>query len=118
MENKKLGEMIRKVRKENNDTLKQLADKIEYDESNLSKVERGKYRASTELLKRITQVYNLSPLYFGVFFTESESELVLEENLELPDLKKKYHFEVDGVAATDEEIKEAIRLIRFLRSND
>jgi len=115
MEKLSIGEKIRKVRKDHKDTLKQLAEKIDYDLSNLSKVERGKYGVSIELLKKVTKVYNLSPDYFFGDFTEAESDLLLEENMQLSDLKEKYNFTVDNVAATDEEIIEAIRLIRYLR---
>lgn len=111
-----VGKKIREVRKMHKDTLKELSEKINYDLSNLSKVERGKYAATVELLNKIIKVYKLSPTYFfGNDFTKSESELLLEENLELSDLKDKYSFVVDGVSATDDEIIEAIRLIRYLR---
>lgn len=117
MEYMDIGKKIREVRKKNRDTLKELADKIDYDLSNLSKVERGKYGASVELLNKIIKVYNLDPNYFfGKEFTKSESELLLEENLELSDLNEKYDFVIDGVTATEDEIKEAIKLIRYLRS--
>ena len=50
-----IGAKIKELRKKNKDTLKQLAEKVDYDYSNLSKVERGKYTASVELLKKITE---------------------------------------------------------------
>lgn len=112
----RLGLKIKKLRKENKDTLKELAKKIDYDWSNLSKVERGIYGASIELLKKITDVYQINPGYFfGDDFTESEGNLLIEDNLNPSDLKEKYNFVVDGVLATDDEIKEAIKLIRLLR---
>lgn len=112
-----IGLKIKKLRKQNKDTLKNLAAKIGYDWSNLSKVERGIYGPSVDLLKRITEVYNVNPNYFfGDGFTESEGNLLLEDNLNPSDLKKKYNLVVDGVEATDEEIEEAVRLIRYFRS--
>jgi transcriptional regulator with XRE-family HTH domain len=111
-----VGAKIRKIRKENKDTLEELARKIDYDFSNLSKVERGKYGASIDLLKRITEVYGLSPAYFfDADFTEAERNLIQEDNLDPSNLKEKYHFVIDGVEATEEEIMEAIRMLRYVR---
>lgn len=111
-----VGLKIKQLRKENKDTLKSLAKKIDYDWSNLSKVERGIYGASIDLIKKITDVYKVNPGYFfGDNFTEAEGNLLVEENLEPSDLKGKYNFIVDGEEATEDEIMEAIRLIRLLR---
>lgn len=110
-----VGLKIKQLRKEHKDTLKSLADKIDYDWSNLSKVERGIYGASIDLIKKIIEVYGVSPSYFFDNFTEAEGKLLLEGNLEPSGLKEKYDFVVDGEPATDDEIKEAIRLIRLLR---
>lgn len=112
-----VGAKIKELRKENKDTLKSLAEKIDYDWSNLSKVERGIYGASIELIKKIVDVYQVNPAYFfGDNFTESEGNLLVEENLDPSDLRKKYDLKgVDGKEATDEELIEAIRLIRMLR---
>lgn len=114
MEN--VGAKIKKIRKEHKDTLMELAAKIDYDYSNLSKVERGVYGVSVDLIKRISEVYNVNPNYFiGEGLTESEGNLLVEENLEPSDLKEKYRFNIDGVEATDEEIMEAVKLIRLLK---
>lgn len=119
MDQVEIGVKIRKLRKENKDTLKQLADKIGYDLSNLSKVERGLYGVSIDLLRRISKVYNVNPRYFlGEEFTNTEGNLLVEENLEPSELKEKYKFVVNGVEATEEEIQEAIKLIRYLRSEE
>jgi|SRR5690625_363353 len=115
MDSVKLGLKIRKLRKKNNDTLKELAKKINYDYSNLSKVERGLYEVTVDLIAGISKVYGVDPNYF--FFTEEEESLLSEENLDPSALKDKYDFVVDGEKATDEEIKEAIRLIRYLRKD-
>lgn len=113
-----IGNKIKQLRKKNKDTLQQLAEKISYDYSNLSKVERGIYGASIDLIKRITEVYGVdSNYFFDEEFTRSEGDLLLKTNLDPTDLKKEFHFTVDGVTATSEEIEEAIRLIRILRKN-
>lgn len=117
MDENNLGNKIKQLRKEHKDTLKSLASKIDYDWSNLSKVERGIYGASIELLRKITEVYNVNPKYFFDGFTESEGKLLLEENPTPSDLNDKYHFNVNGVEATEEEILEALKLIRMLKQS-
>lgn len=110
------GNKIKKIRLKHNDTLKDLAKKVDYNFSNLSKVERGVYRASLDLIKRISEVYDVNPNYFlEEDFTESEGHLLVEDDLSPSALKEKYDFVIDGVEATEEEIQEAIRLIRFMR---
>lgn len=113
-----IGEKIKKLRKDNKDTLKSLAEKINYDWSNLSKVERGLYGASIEMLKKIAEVYDINPNYFFTDnFTEAEGNLLLEETLTPSAIKEKYDIKkIDGIDVTDEEIVEMIRLIRLLRS--
>lgn len=112
-----IGTKIKKIRLENKDTLKGLAEKINYDYSNLSKVERGKYGASIELIKSIANVYQVSPNYFFEGnFTDAEGKLLLEEDLTPSALSQKYEITVDGLEASEDEIKEAVRLIRMLRN--
>ena len=89
-----IGAKIRILRKENNDTLRSLADKIKYDLSNLSKIERGKYDITVDLLQKIIDVYKVDPRYFF----NVPRDLV-------------------DAGATDEEILNAIKLIRFIRQD-
>lgn len=110
------GIKIKKLRLQNKDTLKELADKIDYNYSNLSKIERGVYRASLDLIKKLAEVYNVNPSYFlEENFTNAERNLLLQEELSPFALKERYDFTIDGVEATEDEIKEAVKLIRFLR---
>ncbi|WP_410255766.1 helix-turn-helix domain-containing protein [Bacillus cereus] len=48
-----MNSKIKELRKKNGDTLKSLAEKINYDYSNLSKIERGIYTPSLTLLKKL-----------------------------------------------------------------
>ena len=89
-----IGTKIRMLRKENKDTLQSLSEKIEYDLSNLSKVERGKVDISLDLLQKIIDVYDVDANYFF----KAGKKLV-----------------VGGIEVTDDEIMEAVRLIRFIR---
>lgn len=110
------GKKIKQIRLKHNDTLKELAKKVDYNYSNLSKVERGVYRASLDLIKKISEVYDVNPNYFlEEDFTESEGHLLVEDDLRPSVLREKYDFVIDGVEATEEEIQEAIKLIRFMR---
>jgi transcriptional regulator with XRE-family HTH domain len=110
-----IGIKIKRLRKENKDTLKDLAKKIDYDWSNLSKVERGVYGASFDLLLKITEVYNVNPNYFFSGLTNTEGKALAGASVDPANLKEKYHIVVDGVEATEEEIMKAVRLIRELR---
>ncbi|UAW07768.1 helix-turn-helix transcriptional regulator [Psychrobacillus phage PVJ1] len=113
-----IGSKIKKIRQENKDTLKELAEKVNYDYSNLSKVERGKYGVSVELIKSISEVYNVNPNYFfGEGLTDAEGNLIVEEDLSPSALKENYSITVDGLEASEDEIKEAVRLIRMLRNS-
>lgn len=118
---KHVGSKIRELRKKHKDTLKELAEKVDYDWSNLSKVERGTYGASVDLIKKIAEVYDVNPNYFfDNDFTESEGNLIIEEQLDPSDLRKKYRFTNESgetVEVTNEELIELIKLIRLMRPN-
>ncbi|MCG7346403.1 helix-turn-helix domain-containing protein [Sporosarcina sp. ACRSL] len=102
-----LGERIKQLRKGNKDTLKGLAEKINYDWSNLSKIERGKYGITAELLNDILEIYGVDPNdFFGNVLKAPETEASRSEK----------RFFIDGVETTEREIADAIRLIRYFRS--
>lgn len=119
---KHVGLKIKELRKMHKDTLKDLAKKVDYDYSNLSKVERGVYGASVELLKKIAEVYEVNPNYFfDGAFTESEGNLIISENLDPSALKKKYKFTNENgetIEVTNDELFHLIKLIRLLRPNN
>lgn len=89
-----IGTKIRILRTENNDTLQSLSEKIEYDKSNLSKIERGKYDIPVDLLQKIIDVYKIDPRYFF----NVPAELI-------------------NIGATDKEILHAIKLIRLIQQD-
>lgn len=109
---------IRELRKEKGDTIKELADKIDYDFSNLSKVERGLITPSLKLLSKIAVVYDVKISYF---FDQEENLSTTEkrfiEDLELSstDLMKRYNLLLDGEHVTNQEAEFVITLIRKLR---
>ncbi|AKR38903.1 helix-turn-helix transcriptional regulator [Bacillus cereus] len=111
---------IKEVRKKNGDTLKDLAKKINYDYSNLSKIERGFYTPSIDLLKRISVIYNVNLQY--LIEMDLESDCTSSENLFMQDiyldsdeLFQKYNFILDGKQATVEEMELVIQIIRQIR---
>lgn len=57
-----LGTRIRKLRQQNNDTLTELAKKLDYSFGSLGKIERNEMTPSVELLERIAKIYNV-PLF-------------------------------------------------------
>lgn len=48
-------------------------------------------------------------------YTKEEHDLMHEQDFSLESLKDKYHLEIDGKPATDEEIEEMIKYIKFYR---
>jgi len=54
------GRFIQQIRKENNYTLKYVAEKLEIDLSLLSKIENGERQLQGYLLKPLANLYNLS----------------------------------------------------------
>jgi repressor LexA len=50
-----------------------------------------------------------------VAFTEAEQNVIQERDLSLEALKDKYNLEIDGKPATEEEIEEMIKYIKFYR---
>lgn len=89
-----IGPKIRILRTENKDTLQGLSEKVDYDKSNLSKIERGKYDVPVDLLQKIIDVYKVDPRYFF----NVPSELI-------------------SIGATDKEILQAIKLIRLIQQD-
>lgn len=111
---------IKEVRKKNGDTLKTLANKINYDYSNLSKIERGIYNPSLTLLQKIADIYAVDIKY--LLGLEQEDKRSLDENqfisdvdLNSTDLLEKYSLMLDGKPATKDEVELVIQVIRKLR---
>ncbi|MCD7035855.1 helix-turn-helix transcriptional regulator [Metabacillus sp. GX 13764] len=109
---------IKELRKQNGDTLKQLAQKINYDYSNLSKIERGIYKPSLELLSKIAQVYSKDLNYFADYqadYTAEERKFIAELELTAEDLTEKYNLALDGKKLTKDELEFIVLLTRNLR---
>ncbi|MEH7152385.1 transcriptional regulator [Bacillus thuringiensis] len=103
---------VKEIRKKYGDTLQSLSEKIEYDYSNLSKVERGIYTPSLELLNKIATVYNISITELLV-----QPHWYDKKNLNLEDkeLLKNYSVNIDGKDLSESELEFLIQSIRIFR---
>lgn len=107
-----IGKRIKQRRLEKGLTLKQLGEKVQYDFSNLSKIERGEYEASYELLNSIAEALDVPLSYlFG-------------ETVELP--KELKDLGVDWIALaedmkkeslTPEEIRRYVEIVKQLKGS-
>lgn len=90
------GEYIRKLRKENNLTLTQLAARLEMDSANLSKIENGKRDLDERKLKLLSKLFNLDLTelkteYYSEKFAKKMYEVGCSENaLMVAEQKIKY----------------------------
>ena len=118
---KNWGKRVRKLRLEHKDTLMELAEKIGYDHSNLSKIERGLYKGQIDVFDKIAKVYGVDFSYFADTdeeldgFTVNEQGVLFEPELTPEALKKKYDFKIDGKSLTNEEIEQMTEYVRALR---
>jgi transcriptional regulator with XRE-family HTH domain len=61
---KDIGNKIRDLRNKNGDSLEELGKKLNFNYSNLSKIERGVRSPSLELLEQISKLYEVRISYF------------------------------------------------------
>ncbi|MDE5413776.1 helix-turn-helix domain-containing protein [Alkalihalobacterium chitinilyticum] len=61
---KHIGERIKSLRLEHGMTLKELGDAIEFNYSNLSKIERGNRKPAIEVLESLSTFFNIDISYF------------------------------------------------------
>ncbi|WP_212935851.1 helix-turn-helix domain-containing protein [Bacillus hominis] len=115
-----MNSKIKELRKKNGDTLKSLAQKLNYDYSNLSKIERGIYTPSLTLLKRIANIYDVDMWYLLSDEDEEkkekdENEFLQDLDMDLKELSIKYNITLDGKSITEDEMEFIIHIIRQLR---
>ncbi|PEQ49393.1 helix-turn-helix domain-containing protein [Bacillus cereus] len=103
---------IKETRKRFGDTLQSLAKKIDYDYSNLSKIERGVYTPSLELLNKIAMVYNIEISDLIVQpYSVSNKILDIEDSWIL----QYYTFTLNGEEVSKEELEFLIQNLKILR---
>jgi len=108
-----LGLKIKKLRTKNGDTLRELGEKLNFNFSNLSKIERGERNPTIELLRSICEIYHTPISYFlgDIEMQDIPSEL-RDSGVEYIAIDKSLK---DGL--TDEDIKDALELIRGLKQD-
>lgn len=114
------GTRLKALRKKNKHTLQELAKKINFNYSNLSKIERGDRKPTFEFIESISKVYDVSIAYLvGEEYTKSEKDFMGETTiLSVDELKEKYDLVIGDRPATEEEIEEMIKYILIKRQMD
>ena len=104
-----IGLIIRQLRKRNNHTLKDLGDRVNFNFSNLSKIERGERKPTFELLESLSELYDVPMSYF------------FRERKESNDIQGKWFSvikESEEKGYTPEELKEIIQLVENIRGKN
>ncbi|MEK4503539.1 helix-turn-helix transcriptional regulator [Bacillus sp. FSL R12-0069] len=103
---------IKETRKRFGDTLQSLAEKINYDYSNLSKVERGIYTPTLDLLHKIATVYNMELCDLIVHSNISNRTILDIEDMEL---LQYYTFTLNEEEISQEELAFLIQTLKIMR---
>ncbi|MEH7380029.1 helix-turn-helix transcriptional regulator [Bacillus sp. JJ1533] len=76
MGKKHIGDQIKTLRLQHGKTLKELGEEIDFNYSNLSKIERGLRKPTVEFLKKLTNYYKVDISYFFDVDNENPSNRV------------------------------------------
>ncbi|MDA1775054.1 helix-turn-helix transcriptional regulator [Bacillus cereus] len=102
---------IKETRKKFGDTLQSLAKKINYDYSNLSKVEREIYTPTLDLLHKIVTVYNME-IYDLIVHSKVSNKTILDiEDMELLEC---YTFTLNEEEISKEELEFLIQSLTIM----
>ena len=85
MSNKKVGELIRSLRKERGVSLRELAKKVNVSFVNISHIENGKVETSKETLRQIAQAlnYDIDKLYSSSNYISEDVEKIVSKKPEI-----------------------------------
>ncbi|MFZ7936427.1 helix-turn-helix domain-containing protein [Bacillus thuringiensis] len=103
---------IKETRIKFGDTLQSLAEKINYDYSNLSKIERGVYTPTVDLLQKIATVYNVKICDLIVHSNVGSKKNLDIENTEL---LAYYTFTLNEEEISKEELMFLIQTLKIMR---
>lgn len=106
----KYGQKIREIREKNNDTLEDLAKKLNMSWSTLGKYERGERKITPEFLEEVGNVYDVNISYF--YGDEIEIPVELKE-LGVEWITAIEEFKKEKISP--EEIKSLIPFIKQLK---
>lgn len=98
------GNILKKIRQENNMTQDELAKKIDTSRSNIANYENGKNMPSIDILEKIASLFNCTTDYLL-----GKTDI---RNIE-EDFRFAYHKETEGLS--DEEIKEALEFYKKIK---
>ncbi|MDF2650159.1 MAG: hypothetical protein K0Q73_5964 [Paenibacillus sp.] len=107
----KYGKRMRELREKNNDTLGDLAKKLNMAFGNLGKYERGERRITPELLEQIAEVYDVPLSYF---YGDDDGE-VPKELREIGVEWIRFAKEMDEKEITPDEIKAIISFMKKVK---
>ena len=121
MENLKLGEAIRRLRKEKKRTIEEMAASIGITQSYLSRIERNIQQPSMQVIENIADYLGVHKSY--LFFdeeslkkySEPEKQLLAQKSITLDDLKKLNIVHDNGSKITEEELQMVINYLKELR---
>lgn len=111
-------ETLKKLRESKKMSQATLAEKLGIDQTAVSKYERAKQLPEVRTLVKISELFDitLDELIFSTGFTQEELQFMEDaKKISVEQLLNNYELVVDGVAATEEEIEEAVRMIKFNR---
>lgn len=104
-----IGLIIRQLRQKNKHTLKYLGDRVNFNYSNLSKIERGERKPTFELLEALSELYDVPMSYF---FREKETPKGLDARW-FSVIK-----ESEEKGYTPEELEEIIQFVENIRGKN
>ncbi|MCG8514515.1 MAG: helix-turn-helix domain-containing protein [Halanaerobiales bacterium] len=108
-----IGAKIRKLRKKNNFTLKDLSKKTGLSISFISDIENGRRKPRLDNLNKLAEALNLPP---DALLSEIKNKI--EYNTEVKELLNRYNVFLDGEIITEEDKESVINFLRMLRDRD
>ncbi|MEH7875777.1 helix-turn-helix transcriptional regulator [Bacillus velezensis] len=121
MGNMKMGEAIRRIRKEKKKTLDEVAEAVGITHSYLSRIERDLQQPSIQVIEKIADYLGVHKSY--LFFdeeslekySEPEKQLLSQKSITIDDLKKLNIVHDNGSKITEEELQMVINYLKELR---
>jgi len=113
------SERLAKLRKSKKLSQYELAERLNYSRGQLSNYEQGSREPDYSTLCKIANFFGVSVDYLighsDEIILSKEDQFIQDNVFSLEELRKKYNVTLDGKETTDEELKNAIALIRSLR---
>lgn len=110
-----VGKLLRIIRINNNNTAKEMADKIEISSAYLSAIENGKRNVPTDFYDNICNAYDLSPLERNKLkkaIAGSMNKMQIDMG-EFSDKKKQVLFELSQRNIDDATMEKLCQIIKF-----